>query len=72
MKNEIIKPLPIVTAYTGYFIRRAKKALKLTGKDFRSVSVDYNTRSRKIHVWFHAPDVGIVGDIYFWLNGDIV
>ena len=51
MSQEPIKHLPVVKAFAEYFIRKAKKDLKLKRDDYKSASVEYSTRG-KVYVWF--------------------
>lgn len=67
MKKPKIKPLPIVKAYTDYWLRRARKILKVKKGQYKSVSVDYTTRGF-VYVWFHGSDE-VVAHTTFTLDG---
>ena len=55
MRETPIKNLPVVKAFAEYFIRKAKKDLKVKRKDYKTVTVEYTTRGF-VYVWFHLPD----------------
>lgn len=67
MKKQKIKPLPIVKAFSDYWIRRGKKVLKIKKGQYKTVTVDYTTRGF-VYVWFHGEDE-IVGNATFTLDG---
>ena len=67
MKKEKIKPLPVVKAYTDYWIRRARKVLKVKKGQYKSANVDYTTRGF-VYVWFHGAD-DVVANATFTLDG---
>jgi len=68
MKKEAIKPLPVVKAYADYFTRRAKSVLGLKRADYKSVSIDYNSRG-SVYVYFHGKGK-VVASTSFWANGE--
>lgn len=51
MSQKPIKNLPVVKAFAEYFLRKAKRDLKIKRKDYQSACVEYSTRG-KIYVWF--------------------
>jgi len=55
MRETPVKHLPVVKAFAEYFIRKAKKDLKVKRKDYKTVSVEYTSRGF-VYVWFHARD----------------
>ncbi len=67
MKKEKIKPLPVVKAYADYWIRRARKVLKVKKGEYKSVNVDYTTRGF-VYVWFHREH-DVVAHATFTLDG---
>lgn len=67
MKEEKIKPLPIVKAYADYWIKRGKKVLKIKKGQYKKVNVDYTSRGF-VYVWFHGEDE-IVANATFTLDG---
>ena len=54
-KEKKIKPLPIVKAYTDYWIRRSQRVLKVKKGQYKTVTVDYSTRGM-VYVWFHGEE----------------
>lgn len=67
MKKTPIEHLPVVKHYAEYFLRKAKRALKLKKADYKSFSVEYTSRGM-IHVWFFSEN-GIVGHIIYKADG---
>ena len=55
MAKGPIKNLPVVKAFAEYFIRKAKKDLKVKRRDYKTASVEYTSRGF-VYVWFHVPD----------------
>lgn len=53
MKKEKIKPLPFVKEFVGYFVRRAKRALKLKNSEFKTLSMDVSPHRGNVWVWFY-------------------
>lgn len=53
MRKGPIEHLPVVKAFAEYFIRKAKKDLKLKRTAYKTVSVEYTTRG-VVYVWFHG------------------
>jgi len=68
MKEKKINPLPLVKAFTDYFIRRAKRILKIKNSEFTSITLDVFIRSGHIWIWFHSRN-GIVAKVEFESNG---
>jgi len=66
-KEKKIKPLPVVKAYTGYWIRRARRVLNVKKGEYKEADVDYSTRGF-VYVWFHRKDQ-IVANAIFTLDG---
>ena len=56
MKGKTIKALPFVKEFADYFVRRAKRVLKLRNEDFKTSSIDVFVERGTIWVWFHNPD----------------
>ncbi len=67
MPNKIINHLPVVKDFALYFIRKAKKDLKIKRADYKTVGVEYNTRGM-VYVWFHAHGA-VVGSITYKADG---
>lgn len=65
MPEKPIKNLPVVKAFAEYFIRKAKKDLKVKRNDYATASVEYSTRG-KVYVWFHTDDTAT----YITYNAD--
>jgi hypothetical protein len=63
MPRGPIKNLPEVKAFAEYFLRKAKKDLKLKRAGYHSASVEYTTRG-KVYVWFFTHDGGATHIIY--------
>lgn len=70
MKKDKIKPLPIVKAYADYFVRRAKRILKLKESDYNNINIDFYGRSGMICVWIHGKD-SIIARVEFESDGKI-
>ena len=69
MKKEKIKPLPAVKAFTDYFIRKAKRSLRLKKADFDRVNIDYTSRGT-IWVWFFKDKKNVlVGKVVYNVDG---
>ena len=68
MKKGPIKNLPIVKHFAEYFTRKARIALGLKRADYKTVSIDYNSRGT-IYVYFHNKHT-IVGSMSFYGNGE--
>ena len=69
MKEEKIKPLPVVKAYTNYFTRRAKRMLKLRNSEFDGIHIDFHD-SNSIDVWFFIK-TDIIAHVSFTPDGRI-
>ncbi len=67
MKKEKIKPLPMVKTYTDYWIRRARRVLKVKKGQYKNANVEYTTRGF-VYVWFHGEE-NIVANATFTLDG---
>ena len=68
MNKEKTKPLPVVKAFTDYFVHRAKRVLGLTNADFATVSIDAHPERRTVWVWFHVPE-RVIARAQFYFNG---
>lgn len=68
MEEEKIKSLPITDTFTDYFIRRAKRILKLKNSEYVSITFDIFMRSKHIWVWFHTGN-GIIAKVEFEFSG---
>jgi len=68
MKKEKVKPLPMVTVFIDYFVRRAKRVLGLTNADFKTVSIDVHPERGTIWVWFHVPE-SVLARAQFYFDG---
>lgn len=62
------RALPVVTAYTNYFLRKAKRDLKVKEADYKDVSIDYTSRGF-VHIWFHKRRGGISSNIVYSVDG---
>ena len=69
MKEEKIKPLPIVKEFSNYFLRRAKKILKLKKSGFESFSVELWNTGKNVWVWFYGENSVIVARVTFTTDG---
>ncbi len=58
MAKHPIEHLPVVKAYVEYFMRRAKKDLKIKRAAYSDASVEYSTRG-KVYVWFFLTNGGV-------------
>lgn len=70
MKEDKIKALPVVKAYSDYFVRRAKRIFKLKNKEFEIVHVDLFDL-KYVEVWFFA-ETKIVAHAKFMSNGRLI
>ncbi len=68
MKQKPIKNLSIVKHFAEYFTRKARIALGLKRKDYKTVSIDYSSRG-SVYVYFHGEDK-VVGSKAFWADGE--
>ena len=68
MRQTPIENLPIVKHFAEYFTRKARIALELKKKDYKTVSIDYSSRG-SIYVWFFGHDGG-VRSMSFWADGE--
>lgn len=68
MKQKPIHNLPIVKHFAEYFTRKARIALGLKRKNYKTVSVDYSSRGT-IYVYFHGNRT-VVGSMSFWADGE--
>ena len=71
MKKEKIKALPVVIKYAEYFIRRAKRVLKLKDVDIDHIGIDFIGRSGQICVWIHGKDK-ILARAQFESDGTVI
>jgi len=70
MKKQKNKPLPVVKEFADYFIRRARRVLKMKVADYDSVHIEYWDDTGKVWVWFHSSArKGIVARVDFHING---
>ncbi len=69
MKEEKIKPLPIVKEFSNYFFRKAKKILGLKNAGFKSFSVELWNTGKNVWVWFYGENSVIVARVTFTTNG---
>ena len=67
MKKEKIKPLPFVKEFSDYFLRRAKKVLKVKRSEIETSSVEIHLERGTIWVWLHCKD-GLIR-AQFYLDG---
>ena len=68
MKEEKIKSLPFVKKLSVYFLRRAKRVLKLKSSEFNIVSIDIHPERGTIWVWFHTSE-RVIGRAQFNFDG---
>ena len=68
MSEKEIQPLPFVKQFSDYFVRRAKRVLKLKDSEFKTVSIDLHPERGTIWVWFHEP-ARIVARAQFYFDG---
>lgn len=54
MKKQKIKPLPIVKAYALYWLRRARRVLKLRQSEHDAYHIDYMHSRDTVEVWFFS------------------
>jgi len=69
MKEEIIKPLPLVKEFSDYFVNRAKKILKLKNSEFKSFGIDIWNSGKNLWVWFYGENSVIVARVTFTADG---
>lgn len=65
MKKEEIKSLFIVKEFTDYFVRRAKKVLKVKNSEIETTGIDVHPERGTIWVWFHCKHNLIRAQFYF-------
>lgn len=63
MAKEPIKHLPVVKAFVDYFVRKAKKDLKIKRRDYKTASVEYSSRG-SVYVWFHGTEAIVAWTSY--------
>lgn len=68
MKKEKIKPLPVVKAYTLYWLRRARRMLKLKQSEYDNFHIDYTHEADAVEVWFFT-ETAVVGWVTFQHDG---
>ena len=68
MKKDKVKPLPVVKAFSEYFIRKAKKDLGIKRGYYKTASVEYTMRGF-VYVWFFPP-TDITTPIHITYNAD--
>ena len=68
MKEEKIKSLPFVKKLSDYFVRRARRVLKLRVSEFETASVDLHPERGTIWVWFHTTEK-VIGRAQFNFDG---
>ena len=68
MKKQKIKPLPVVKEFANYIVTRAKRVLKISNKEFETVSIDVHPERRTIWVWFHNLEK-VIARAQFYCNG---
>ena len=68
MKKAKIKPRPAVKEFEEYFLRRAKRVLKLKKGDFDSYHVEYLSTRQIIKVWLFV-DCSVIGHAEFDVAG---
>ena len=66
MKKEKIKQLPVFKEFWNYFLRRAKKVLKLRNSEFEAVHIDI--KDKEIQLWFFVK-TNIVARVQFTPDG---
>lgn len=68
MKKAKIKPLPAVKEFEKYFLRRAKRVLKLKKGEFDSYHIEYLSTRQIIKAWFFV-DCSVIGHADFDVAG---
>ncbi len=68
MKEEKIKPLPIIKSFIDYFLRRGKKVLGLRNAHFDHFSIDIHPDRGTVWVWFHSSRK-IIARAWFTFDG---
>ena len=65
MEKEIIKPLSFVKELSAYFLRRAKRVLKVRKSEIKTSSIEVHLERGTIWVWLHCKDGLIRAQFYF-------
>ena len=68
MKEEEIKPLLFVEEFSDYFVKRARRVLKLKNSEFKTASIDVHPERGTIWVWFHTTEK-VIGRAQFNFDG---
>ena len=68
MKQKPIHNLAIVKHFAEYFTRKARIALELKRKDYKTVSIDYSSRG-SVYVYFHGK-ADVIASMSFWGDGE--
>jgi len=64
MKKEKIKPLPVVKAFALYWLRRARRVLKLKQSEYDSFHIDYMHTENIVEVWFFSETAIVAWAIF--------
>ena len=68
MEKEKIKPLPVVRVYAQYWLRRARRVLKLRKSEYDCFHIDYMHTDNNVDVWFFC-ETDVIAWAIFNHNG---
>jgi len=68
MKKQKTKPLPLVEAFALYWLRRARRVLKMKISEYECYHIDYMHTENNVEVWFFA-ETNVIAWAIFNHNG---